>query len=309
MRFVTPILIIILVASLIANGVMYAKWRSHRPIFTVNSTSVSKYDMDSYLAQNFAPEYKTLMARRILIHDEAVKHKLSPSQVEINEAFEEQKEHDWRFANRMRTNPWIADETKNAIRQSIEQSRLLVKDIQVTPQEIEEEYKTYTLRHDTPSKAKVELGIVLNETRLDQVVELLKKGVKPGAIMENMRREVVFIGNEDVFTFFQPFNTKENSQIFSMKPGEVKKLPVTPDLAMQGGKAIVVKMIEIIPGKKADLNDPKTQEKLRLAIAGRSAKPLNELLSKLWSEAKIESEDPKDKQTIENLLFPDRMKR
>ena len=64
MRYLMPTLIILLLASLIANGVMYAKYRSHRPIMTVNGVGISKFDMDSYLEQTQGPQYKALMAQR-----------------------------------------------------------------------------------------------------------------------------------------------------------------------------------------------------------------------------------------------------
>ena len=93
-----------------------------------------------------------------------------------------------------------------------------------------------------------------------------------------------------------------------MKPGEVKQLPLTRDIAQIGGKALVFKMLEIIPGKKADLNDPKVRENLRNIIAQKRAKPFEEILSGIWGKSDFQSDNPDDKKQIEMMLFPTHQK-
>ena len=61
-------------------------------------------------------------------------------------------------------------------------------------------------------------------------------------------------------------------------------------------------MIKVEPGKKADLNDPKTKERLTQAVAMKRAKNPQEYMQTLWSNAEFRSEDPRDKESIQKML-------
>jgi hypothetical protein len=314
MRYLTPTLIILLLASLIANGVMYAKFRSHRAIMTVNGVGISKFDMDTYLEQNYSPQYKALMTQRILFHQEAEKDNLTAKDSEVDYNYNLAKEQDYNFASQMRMNPWLADETKNKIRQQIEMNRVLIKDIPVSEDEIKEEYQKNSLKYDTPRKARTELAVIYRTTaHKDEIVQLMSKTdppVKASSIMDNYRGEVAFLGENNIFTFTQPFGAdKVNATIFSMKPGEVKELPVSPEFSAQGVLKMIVRMREIIPGKKADLKDPRTLESIRYNVAIKRSKPASETLERLWDNMKFDSEDPNDKTYIEALLLPEKYRR
>ncbi len=308
MRYLTPILVILLIVSLIANGVMYAKWRSHRAIFTVNGVGVSKLELEGYLEQTFGPQFKMLMTRRILVDDAAKKAKLEPTDVEVQEQYDQQKELDYKFANLVRYNPWLADEKKREIRENIEVNRLLTKDIPVTEDEIKTEYATHPERFDTPAKAHTNMAIILNEAFTNDIMKLLEtKGspVKPSVIMNNYPKDVVFIGSDYVMTIPESPSAKA---IFDMKPNDVKLLNPLQELISQGAKKTIVKLLDIVPGKKADMNDKKTHERVRMSVAASRAANLQEFLSDLWANCKFESEEPNDKTNIEMQMFPTRLR-
>ena len=126
--------------------------------------------------------------------------------------------------------------------------------------------------------------------------------------MQNFRGAVVFIGNENTFTFTQAYGTTQNKAIFDMKPNQVLQVP-PGEFAKMGAKAIFVRLTKIEPGKKADLKDKKTKERIQLQVAAQRAKPWQEHLSKLWSSSKIDTENPQDKKYIETIFFPDRQQK
>ena len=126
MRFLTPIIVVLLLGSVIGNMVMYAKYTSRRPVMTINGDRITKKDMYDYLEQNFSPEYKALQTKRFLVSKEAKKKKLSATDAEVQERYNDQKELNWQFVQRIRNRPWVADETKNEFRFEIEAGRLLI---------------------------------------------------------------------------------------------------------------------------------------------------------------------------------------
>jgi hypothetical protein len=317
MRFFTPIIVVLFLASLIVNMVMYAKYRSRRPILTVNGQSITKKDMYDYLEQNFSPQYKAMQVQRMLISQAAQAKNLAAKDSEVEENYNEQKELNWQFAQRVNSNPWIADESKNEVKMGIESNRLMVDRIDakapITPEEIMEEYTRNNTQYDTPNKARVELAVILNEKHSSEIKQLMEKGtsekkdlVSPQVIKQNYPTEVFFLGDNNHFTVTQRFGTTENAAIFTMKPNEVKIFPPSVVPANFGAKAVIIRMEKIEPGHKNDPNkDPKTLERVKTVLASRRGN-FQTVLQELWDKASIVSEEPGDKNNIERVLFPDR---
>jgi hypothetical protein len=309
MRIVQVLLAVALFISLLANVIMYAKWGNRRSIISVNEVGITKRDVDDYLLQQAGPNVKAKMVQRLIVRLEAEKQGVAPSQADIDEEYNLQKEINWQFAQQVNNNPWIAGEQKNNIAEQLAMVRLRAKGVPVTDEEIKEEYAANPARYDTPNKAKVNLGVVTDASKVNDIKQLLSSTppVSPTVIMTQYRSAVQFLGDDNKFTVFQPFGTNQGKDIFSMKPNEVK-VSGPGQFQKAGAKALLVRMIEVIPGKKADLNDPKTKEKLRLQIAIRRAKPWQEIFSQLWADYKVKTENPQDLKYMEMTFFPDRAK-
>lgn len=307
MRLLRPLIVVVLILSLVFNVVLFMRYRNKKTIFTLNSEPVTRADMDDYLEKQFGPTYKAMMAQRLLIDQEARRKGVAPSETEINDEFTLKKELDWQFASRIATSPWLADESREEIKQQLEQQKLLAQDISVTEEEVREEYNAHPALYDTPAKAHTEVAAVLNEIHLEDIRKLMEQNEKPigpKAIMQMYPREVVFIGDDDKFTFVQAYNTEMNKDVFSMAPHEVKVM-LPGDLGQQGARRLVVKMLDVTPGKKADLNDPKTLNRIKMNVALRRTRPASEMLANLWANARFESADQGDKAQIERMFFPE----
>ena len=321
MRLLTPLLVLLLIGSLIVNAITVTKLKNKRPIFTVNGQGITKKDLDDFLENKEGPSVKAEMVRRMLVDQEAKKQNVTPTDADVNEAFETQKEDNWQFAFNVNRSPWTTDETKKDIKMRLSATRLTLKDVPVADSEIKELYDKQAAAFDTPDKARGQLAVIADPTNTQQtmqeVVTLLSKNppVAPAAIMTQFPQKVFFLGNEYKFTFKRPFQYKgayPNKPlidfIYAIKPGQVKAFPATPDIKQIGGKAIVYKMLEIVPGKKADLNDLKTKENIHNVLAAKRAKPFEEILSGIWARTTFDSDNPEDKKQIEAMLFPSHQK-
>ena len=328
MRYLTPALIVLLMVSLIANGVMYLKFRSGRAILSVNGVGLSKFDLDTHLESVYGADYKANFVRRTLIHRAAIKNNVAMTQVEVNQKFKEAKQLQWTYANTVNSSPWLALEAQNTIQEQMEMARLRAKDISVTSDDIRDEYNLQPARYDTPSKAETEVALLKKGVHTNEILQLMSTGgtntqvraVNPSAIMANYRGEVRFIGDNNVFTFIQHFGTAEQSMVFNMKEGQVLQVPtqqVPREIKQAGYSIMLIRLIKIHPGHKADLVDPKlkpddprqkdyiaTQELLRLTVALKRANPGQELLRTLYQNAKIEAEEQTDIDYIKLRLFP-----
>jgi len=309
MRPKTLFLAAVIIASLCFNVVAYVKFRHRRPILRVNGESVSKQDIDDFLEQK-NPGVKAIMVERRLIEQEAIKLNVWPSDKEVQDRFDERKELEWQFARSV-ANPWMEAEAKNEIRTQLAQMQIQAKDVPVDDAMLREEYEVNKGAYDTPDKARVNLCLVMRKTPVNDVKAMLEKTpqMAPAEIARTYPQQVIFMGDRDVFTFIRTFGQKapspEIEALFAMKPGEVKEFRAQ-ELQQFGAQTMLVRMAEVIPGKVADQNDPKTKEKLRLGAAARRAKPWQEILARLWNSCDFWSEIPEDRNAIEAVFFPDR---
>ena len=300
----------LLFVSLVINVVLYVKFRSRRPIIKVNGENISKKDVDDYLEQQ-NPNVKAIMVERVLVKSEAVKQGIWPTEQEITDTYNEKKETDWQFARKVNTNPWMEAEEKSAIQYDLARHRLLTKDVQVDDAMLKDEYDIYKGDYDTPDKARLHLALLFRKAPVADVKAMLEKVPQqaPADIARAFPGQVVFLGDKDVFTIKRVFGKSAPSPqleaLFSLKPGEVKEFPAE-ELKALGAQTILARMVEVVPGKAADFNDPKTHEKLRMAASLRRGKPWQEKMSMLWNNADFWSEDPSDKGNVEMMFFPDR---
>jgi hypothetical protein len=335
MRYLTPALIVVLMISLIANTVMVLKWRSGRPILSVNGVNMSKNDLDMYLESVYGTDFKASFVRRVLIRQAAEKIHQAMTPDEVTEKFQEAKQLQWTYAKTVNSSPWLAEEARRTIQEQVELARVQAHDIPVTPDDIRDEYNLNPAKYDTPSKALTEVAIIRKDSiHKSDILHLIgigegsdkNTGVKPSAVMAAYQGEVAYIGDNNVFTFFQRFGVPEQSLVFNMKEGDVLMVPpkqVPAEFVQAGYPTMVVHLIKIIRGHKADLEDPsknpnidkaelperikdykKTMETLRLTVALKHANPAQEVLRNLYQNAKIEVEEPTDKEYIKRKLFP-----
>lgn len=312
MRPAKMIVWLLLVISMFGNVVLVVKFRSRRPIIKINGDSISKKDIDDYLEQVYGPNVKALLIERILIQAEAQKQNVWPTSVEVTETYDQKKEYDWQFARRVSLNPWVESEEKSSIQFDIARQRLLAKEVPVDDAMLRVEYEQNKPVYDAPSKARCNLALLFKKAPLNDVKAMLEKTspvVGPDEIARSFAGQIVFLGEKGVFTILQPYGVKpatsQFQEVFNMKPGDVREFPAE-ELRNMGAQTIMLRMKEIIPGKSADINDPKVREKLRIAAALRRSKPWQEYLVRLWSAATFESVEPSDRAYIEQVLSPDR---
>lgn len=310
MRFVKPLIWAALVLSVLVNIVLIYKVRGKRAIITVNGTPVTRTDMHNYLEQEYGPVYKATVIRRILVDQEAHQQGVAPTDAEVQEEFDTKRELDWSYAQKLAREPWLLEEAKAEVKLANEEEHLLAKDITVTDEEVRDEYQQHAQFYDTPNKARCSVAAILNESRTEDVRRMLVSSnppYSPAAIMANYPRDVIFLGDNNHFTFAQPFNTQFNSAVFNMEPKSVRVEP-PGDLAQLGARKLIIRVDELIPGRRADLADPKVLKKIRLHVALRRAKPATELLSALWAKANMVFDEQTDRANTELLFFPDRSK-
>ena len=310
MRFLKPLIGAALFISILVNIVLFYKVRGRRAIITVNGTPITRTDMNNYLEQAYGPQYKASIVQRILVDQEAHQQGVAPTDAEVQEEFDAKRELDWSYSQRLARAPWLLDEARAEIKLGNEEQHLLAKEVPVTDEEVREEYQSNPQMYDTPNKARCTVAAILSDQRTEEVKKMLlsqSPPYSPATIASNFPREVIFLGDNNHFTFAQPYNTQVNAPVFAMGLRSVRIDP-PGELAQLGAKKIIIRMDELIPGRVADLSDPKIIKKIKLHVQLHHAKPLSELLSALWQKANMVFEEQSDRTNTEMLFFPDRSK-
>ena len=267
MRAVKPLLGVVIAVSVLLNAVLIVKIRGRRAILQVNGVSVSRNDMNRALELQFGPQYKANLVARVLLEQEAKKQGVEPTDAEVTEQFENQKELNWTYAQRLMRAPWLADEAKAEIKIQLEEDRLLTRGTEVTEDEVRTEYQQNHGLYDTPNKAKCSVAVVLADARIEDIRRMLisqNPPFSPAKIMENYPREVVFLGDNYRFTFAQPFGTDYNAALFKMEAKAIKVEDPPADLARQGARKVLIRIDELVPGHRADLTDPAILKKIKI---------------------------------------------
>src|SRR5205085_2518920 len=117
-------------------------------------------NLDDYLEQEAGPQVKAKIAQRMLAEQAAQNEHLSPTDKEVEDDYNAEKERSYVFARTVALNPWRGAELKEEIRENLCKQRLLVKDVNVTNDELQEEYKRQPAAYDTPNKARTQLAVI-----------------------------------------------------------------------------------------------------------------------------------------------------
>ena len=222
-NFLKPFLIVALIISLGANAFMYQRYRNRRVYMTINNHPITQQDIYDRLIQNGGEAVKAQLTKSRLLDDEAEKQKVVPTDADIQEKFDQQREASWQFARQMTINPWLEVEAKNEIRQNLELIRLLTAKIPVTDDQIKEEYALQPAAFDTPNKAYCYLALIHDGSdNMDNIKQLMEKGIATASIEQNYPKDVTFLGDStltvdgktdaNLFIVQQPFGSKQNSE-------------------------------------------------------------------------------------------------
>src|SRR5580700_8727111 len=154
MRLLKPLLSAALFVSILVNIVLIYKVRGRRAIITVNGSPITRTDMHNFMEQEYGPQYKANLVRRLLVDQEAHQQGVAPTDAEVQEEFDAKRELEWSYAQKLARAPWLVDDARADIKLVNEEQHLLAKDIPVTDEEVRDEYQQNPQMYDTPNKAK-----------------------------------------------------------------------------------------------------------------------------------------------------------
>lgn len=303
MRFVKYMIVVVLVASLAGNFLLYKKGKRDRVQASINNEQVTLRDWDDWLEQHHGKDALARMVRNKLVMQAAEKDKLSPDKAEVDELMQDLRETQPQVAERWKFLPWTEKDTREELEYAIAIANLRGKDVTVTDDELNEFFAAGKGKWNVPDKFRVKAVKVVNDAAADEAKQLMEKVNDMDIVSKQLYGRAILVGGDGSLTFGRPFGTPPGptspiSAVYSLQPGQVTKL----NLGNQG--LIVVKLDKMEPGHAVTLAD--VRKKVEREFKSTRSKPEKEVLRKLWDEGSISTPDnPAQKDDIERLIFPE----
>lgn len=306
MRFIRLLVVVVLVLSLVLNFILYNRTYGRRVQATVNGTPIRKKDFYDWMEMHYGPQTTAQMIRYDLVMQAAEKEHLTPDAKEIDERIKDQQERNPAFAREVTVHPWTLADYKQQAELLLALQNLATRDVKVTDDELKDFFNAQPGKWDVPDKIYTKAVQCLNDSVAAKVKDQMDRGVSDLTVLAGQYPgEAGPVGTDGTWVFVRPFGKPSPlspvNTIAALKDGEVK---VFPRGTLDAQFAVVIKREKLVPGKKVTLEEVK--DKVARDYKATRATPPQEVLRKLWDEAKIETEDPTAKANVEKMLFPER---
>jgi hypothetical protein len=242
------------------------------------------------------------MVKYYLVKQAAEKAGLKPDMKEIDEAIQDMRETNPRAAIAFKYRPWLEGDERMKLEFASALINLATKDVQATEDEIREFFESNPGKFDKPDKIYMKGVLCLDQDTADKAKQLMERVPDITVVPQQLAPKAQLIGADGTIVFKKPPGAPSPAKMINtlaaMKPNEVRIIKTEQGL-------LVVKMVEIKPGRKVKLEEVK--DKVVRAFKVTRQKPPKEVLRKLWDSATITVDDPALKEDIERLIFPERV--
>jgi hypothetical protein len=305
MKFTTPLLVILLVASVIGNVMLYKRASGGRVEVSINDKPITKRNLEMYLADRFKVEALAQLTRNELARQAAKQAGVPADDKEITETIQLMKETQPKQALLFDRIPTKEFDAKQELEYQLNMLNIAVKDVKATDDEIKEHFEANPGKWDKPTKMHMKV-MVCDSAATAQKTAALMKDVDDMSVVQSQidpkRTTANLVGIDGSMVALRAFSKAPTDpvgkEVDGMKEGEVKVLQPQP------GQFMVIKRGKTEQGKAVTLDEVKA--KVERDFKRTRAIPAQEVLAKLWGGSKIVTDDPNTTKQLKWLLLRDR---
>jgi len=221
-----------LLVSLAGNALLYSRYSSNRPVLRMeNGTVVTRKDYRDALDYKYGKSVLQKLVFSRVVNDAAAKAGLIPTDAQVDHRIEQLGRTQPQVVVDARRNPNKLAELKEDIRTDLALENLRIKDITVSPAEVQAAYNRYRSFFAAPGRVDTVTVVSGNKVDASSAAEMLRQDIAPDVIARQPRLRVVGVnGYVPDLRALKPEETRRLQQeMYSAKPGEVRTL------AMGGG--------------------------------------------------------------------------
>jgi hypothetical protein len=273
-KFVLPFFVGLALISVIGNMLAFYRYSSSRPLITVNGEKITKKEFDDRVDYLYARPLLSSMILEVMVNQAAQQAGCVPPQSDVDSAMSEIE----------RTTPNVLETARKTdpeltlfkvnLKTNLELRNLRLRGVTVSSDEVQSYYQAHKKTYELPKQTQTTLVVAGNSVDADAASRLLTNGVLPSIIAEQAGLGVVGVNVN--LTHSLPRYVAD--AVFSMKPGDVKVLPV-------GSQYVVVKVTSVLADDIPPLSAIAKQVTIDASLA--KAPTDSDILAKLRSSSHI----------------------
>lgn len=226
-KFALPIMTAVAVLALLSTLLTYLRWAPRRPLVTVGSQVISKYDYQTALDKQAGKAVLNKLVYTSLVRQAAAQANVMPSDADVSA----------RLADLTRRNPQVAAQANDpANGRSFHEDlvtdmaleNLRIHNVTASDSEVQAFYSRNKAAFTLPSQVQTTMVVTKYANDASTAEHLLQQNVSPDVIARQPRLQVAGVNGFNVNMAALPPAVRENvgKTVLAMKTGQVKTLPI-----------------------------------------------------------------------------------
>jgi hypothetical protein len=225
-QYLTGILAVLLVASLIANGLLYSRYSTSRPVVSFDGGSVTKKEFQDALEFQSGKPVLTKIVYSEIVEQAAKRAGVLATESDINTRLTELQRRSPQLLPDEKSEPEKFQVFKRDLGTDISLENLRLKGVTVDESEIQEFYQKNKKQFTLPMQVGTTMVVTDNSQDASTAEADLKQGLGEDVIARQPGLHVVGVNGFKVNMDALPLQYKNaiSATVFRMKPGEIKSI-------------------------------------------------------------------------------------
>ena len=223
MKFLTPLLAVIAVVSLVSNVLIYERFNTRKPIVTVGGQPISIYNFDSTMETKAGAPILKKMVYTDLVRQAAAKAGVMPTEADVDERIKELQVKQPQLAQQA-ANPDVREDLKT----DLALENLRIQGVTASDAEINAFYNRNKNLFTVPSQVQTTMVVSQRQSDANKAEHLLQQDIKPETIAVQPGLHVAGVNGFNVNMAALPpaIRQQVGQTVLAMKPGQIKTLPL-----------------------------------------------------------------------------------
>jgi hypothetical protein len=233
-KLTLPLVVVVAVLSIIGNVLAYFHYSGGRPLITVNGVAITRKQLQERVDYLYSKQLLSSMIWQQIVMQAAAKSGCVPSDSDVEEAVNEiLRSSPSVVQNARRQDPTLML-FKADLKSNLALRNLRMVNISVTPDEVQQYYNQHKLLFQLPQQIQTTLILTNNATDAETAQHMLLDGVSTSIIAQQPGIGVVGVNVK----LSQALPNYVGAEVLSMKPGDVKVIPVGNSFAIVKARAV-----------------------------------------------------------------------
>lgn len=224
MKFLTPLLAVIAIVSIISNVLIYERFNTRKPVITVGSQPISRFEYEAATEKASGMPVLKKIVYSDLVLQAAKKAGVMPTKAEVDARLADLEAKSPQVSQQVAANP----DTVTDLTTQMALENLQIQGVTASDAEIQAYYNRNKAQFSKPSQVQTTMVISQNKADSGKAEQLLRQNVSPEGIASQPGLRVAGVGGTNVnLGGLAPALRQEiGKTVLSMKVGQIRTVPV-----------------------------------------------------------------------------------